>query len=97
MPSIAAMRIESVEIYSDASNAAVLRHPQRRFPGCLVQGDTLHTLLQSLRVVQLEADHLSEEALAELLDVIDRLDELLRNYKGALSDHGIELPFHEAP
>lgn len=91
------MRIESVEIYSDATNAAVLRHPQRRFAGCLIQGDTLYTLLQSLRAVQVEAGHLSEGAAVELFDVIDRLDELLQNYKSVLSDHGIELPFHESP
>jgi hypothetical protein len=29
------MHIDPVEIYSDASNAAVMRHPGRRFPACL--------------------------------------------------------------
>ena len=38
------MHVESVEIYSDATNAAVMRHPGRRFPGMLIQGDTLHSL-----------------------------------------------------
>jgi hypothetical protein len=32
------MRTENVEILSDKSNAAVLRHPDRVFPGVLVQG-----------------------------------------------------------
>jgi len=35
------MRTELIEIYSDKSNAAVLRHPGRKFSGLLVQGDTL--------------------------------------------------------
>lgn len=38
------MRTETVEIYSDASNAAVIRHPGRQFPGMLIQEDTLHSL-----------------------------------------------------
>ncbi len=38
------MHTESVEIYSDATNSAVMRHPGRRFPGVLVQGDTLHSM-----------------------------------------------------
>ncbi len=38
------MRIENVEIYSDQSNMPVVRHPGRKFPGLLVQGDTLHAL-----------------------------------------------------
>ncbi len=35
------MRKEYVEIYSNATNMAVMRYPVRRFPGVLVQGDTL--------------------------------------------------------
>jgi hypothetical protein len=38
------MHVESVEIYSDATNAAIMRHPGRHFPGVLVQGDTLYLL-----------------------------------------------------
>jgi len=40
------MRTEVVEIYSDQANAAVIRHPSRKFPGVLVQGDTLHLSCQ---------------------------------------------------
>ena len=32
------MHTELVEIYSDESNMAVMRHPGRRFPGVLIQG-----------------------------------------------------------
>ena len=39
-----AVRTELVEIYSDKTNAAVLRHPGRHFPGVLVQGDDLYAL-----------------------------------------------------
>jgi len=35
------MRTENVEILSDRTNTAVMRHPGRRFPGVLVQGDSL--------------------------------------------------------
>ena len=38
------MRVESVEIYSDESNRAILRHPGRKFPGLLIQGDSLYSL-----------------------------------------------------
>lgn len=36
------MRVEPVEIYSDATNAAVMRHPGRHVPGFLIQGDSLY-------------------------------------------------------
>jgi len=45
------MRSELVEIFSDATNAAVMRHPGRRFPGILVQGDTLHNIVAELKSV----------------------------------------------
>jgi hypothetical protein len=87
------MRRQEVEVFSDQSNAVVIRHPSRQFPGCLIQGDSLYILLQSLAVVQSEADVLSEEAAGELADVIDSLSELLSNYKAALLGHNIALPF----
>ena len=91
------MHIEPVEIYSDASNAAVMRHPGRQFPGCLIQGDSLHSLAGSLAVVQAEADCLSEEAAGELELVVERLTQLLEHYKTTLASHNLELPFYEPP
>lgn len=91
------MRIEPVEIYSDASNAAVLRHPGRRFPGLLVQGDTLCSLVQSLEQAKLDAGVLNEDAAVELDSVIERLRELLEYYKVVLAQHDIKLPFYEPP
>ena len=87
------MRRQEVEVFSDLSNAVVLRTPSRHFPGCLIQGDSLHILLQSLAVVQSEADVLSEEAAGELRDVLESLSELMSNYRAALLSHGIPLPF----
>ncbi|MDR6860213.1 DUF6959 family protein [Variovorax guangxiensis] len=87
------MRKEQVEIYSDTGNAAVLRHPDRHFPGCLVQGDTLNGLRQSVRRVQRSAHLLDEEAAADLEDVTDHLESLLNHYKTVLAAHAIKLPF----
>jgi hypothetical protein len=87
------MYIESVEIFSDESNAAIMRHPGRHFPGCLIQGDSLSILVSSLAVVQSEANCLSEDAAGELADVAERLSDLLEHYKAVLLSHNIALPF----
>lgn len=89
------MHIEQVEIYSDASNAAIMRHPGRNFPGCLIQGDTLYRLIQSLEEVSCEASCLSEDAGYELADVVEQLNDLLSHYKTVLHEHEMELPFRE--
>ena len=88
------MRIEPVEIYSDATNAAIMRHPGRRFPGVLFQGDTLYTLCVS-------ADRICESlgrrspAFEEADDLRDSLWSMLNHYKAVLNEHGMSLPFHQ--
>lgn len=89
------MYIQEVEIFSDASNAVVMRHPQRNFPGCLIQGDTLSVLLQPLKVVQSEAACLSEEAAGELADTVEQLSDLVSHYKVTLMSNNISLPFSD--
>lgn len=90
------MRIEEVEIYSDATNAAVLRHPGRHYPGLLVQGDTLYTLCFS-------ADEACREigrggaGYEEINALRGILQSYLAHYKAVLADHDIGLPFSEQP
>lgn len=88
------MRIEKIEVYSDAVNSAVMRHPGRRFPGVLVQGDTLHSFAtrveEALAVIEPETD-----AYYELLYVRDGLVRLRDHYKAVLNEHDIGLPFVE--
>ncbi|KRG69329.1 DUF6959 family protein [Pseudoxanthomonas dokdonensis] len=83
------MRNENVEIYSDQSNAAVIRHPGRKFPGVLIQGDTLNALC----VQASDALGAGSDAREELEGLRDALYSLLGHYKTVLSEHGIALPF----
>jgi hypothetical protein len=85
------MRVESVEIYSDQSNMPVIRHPGRRFPGLLVQGDTLHALCaQAAQVLSAGPDSLDE-----LRDLHSKLLGMLAHYKAVLHEHKVDLPFRE--
>jgi len=86
------MRTESVEVYSDETNRAVMRDPGRKFPGVLIQGDTLFTLCA-----------MADEACAksgsnkDLDRLRDALLDLLLHYKIVLGEHDIRLPFNEKP
>jgi hypothetical protein len=90
------MPIEPVEIYSDTTNYAVVRHPGRHFPGTLIQGDQLHVLC-------LKADRAcssisrSEPGYAEVNELRNALWAQLTHYKTVLDEHGIPLPFDERP
>jgi len=87
------MRIENVEIYSDQSSMPVVRHPGRKFPGLLVQGDTLHALCVQTAVALSD----SPDAVDELRDLHGTLLAMLEHYKSVLDEHQISLPFVETP
>jgi uncharacterized protein DUF6959 len=90
------MRVEPVEIYSDKTNGAVMRHPGRTFPGILIQGDNLHDMC--LRTDRLCADlrpQIDAAAYAELNRLRNTLWAYLSHYRDALVEHGIKLPYSD--
>ena len=90
------MKIEQIEVYSDASNAAIMRHPGRRFPGVLVQGDTLHALCRDVDEMCAAARESGDVALCKQANALrNKLLSLLTHYKIVLGEHDIPLPFSE--
>jgi len=88
------MRNESVEILSDATNAAVMRHPGRRFPGVLVQGDSLYILCRKADEACTEVGR-GAPGYEELNELRNSLWSYLNHYKVTLAEHNIPLPFFE--
>lgn len=88
------MRTELVEIYSDQTNAAVMRHPGRRFPGVLLQGDTLAILCKRMERILRELGR-DSPACEELDDIFQVLSALKAHYKQTLDEHGLPLPYFE--
>ncbi len=86
------MREEFVEIYSDETNAAVLRHPGRKFLGVLVQGDTLHGFCQTLDFALNEIGR-GSKAYDELNELRNSLWSLKNRYEAVLEEHNCPLPF----
>ena len=90
------MHVEPVEIYSDKTNAAIMRHPGRHFPGFLFQGDTLYSLC-------LRADEVCASigrgaaGFGQANELRNRLWLALNHYKATLDEHRIRLPFSEKP
>ena len=88
------MRTEPIEIYSDATNAAVMRHPGRKFPGMLIQGDTLHALSQmastALAGAEPDSDHWHD-----LKELADDLQSRVDFYSQVMREHGLKVPFFD--
>ncbi|WP_374199039.1 hypothetical protein [Streptomyces sp. GESEQ-35] len=74
-------RVEAA-LFTDGGNDAVVRLPGRRFPGVLIQGDSLHILRSDL------ADARDSAGL-----LLAGLDALLARYADALQEHEIPRPY----
>jgi hypothetical protein len=90
------MRVEQVEILSDAPNRAVLRHPGRHFPGLLVQGDTLFSLCANADLLCQKLER-SSLAFGDANALRNTLQDWLAQYKAVLTENGMSLPFSEIP
>ncbi|KDN78655.1 hypothetical protein DF19_36780 [Streptomyces olindensis] len=86
-------RIEA-ELFTEGGNDAVVRLPGRRFPGVLVQGDSLHILRSDVdEVVQACERGDLAEARDSAAFLLTDLDALLARYEVALSEHEIPRPY----
>lgn len=83
-----------LEIYSQAINQGIVKMPGRRFPGIVIQGDTMSTLAGTANAIyQLAKKSLDAELIEEASDLKDRLYGYLAHYESVLGEHGIELPY----
>ena len=90
------MHIDNVEIYSDETNRAVMRHPYRKFPGVLIQGDTLYGMCQRADSA-MDALDSNSPAYEELNQLRNHLWDFLNHYKVVLGEHNHSLPFVQMP
>ena len=85
-----------LEVFSTASNAAVVRPPGRQFPGLVVQGDTLNGLRNDVaHIAELlgETTEEDEELHFSFLILREKLDGMLAHYEAVLKTHGLPLPY----
>jgi hypothetical protein len=91
------MNVQSLEVYAEDSNYAIIKPPGRAFPGAVIQGDSLCGLcrlaIDVARRVQ-AAGIEDEELLGDLDELLDRLLGRLSHYQTVLEHHGIRLPYH---
>lgn len=83
-----------MEVFSEATNVPVIRHPGRNFPGSLIQGDSLSIIYQLATSIRGRAKKTGD---TELIDDAEELHELLKTrlrvYEETLTAHGIQLPY----
>jgi hypothetical protein len=89
------MKDEPIEVLNLQPNAAVVRCPGRRYPGIVVQGDTLHSLYRtaanlSARLRELGA---SPDDVGDAHEIAERLEEFVTHYQDVLNSQKVDLPY----
>ena len=91
---------KTIEVYSEESNQAVVRMPGRKFPGLVLQGDSLQQLLELVQEAQQHAGQLAgnhtpntEDLESTLAYLRERIEAYLSSYESTLAAHGIPLPY----
>ena len=82
----------SIKLLKQLGKYAIIQQHDRRFPGVSIQGDTLHTMLAILEVVQ-SRTHGEDESCIEFSELVDELRHLKRSYEEYCSDNQIGLPY----
>jgi hypothetical protein len=88
------MELKQLEVFSEESNYGIVRMPGRRFPGCVVQGDSLSILYVLARsICERVAGSADEELTGDAADLLNQLGDRLKHYERVLAEHRIELPY----
>jgi predicted RNase H-like HicB family nuclease len=86
-----------VELLSQPVNYAVVQLPERKFPGVVVQGDTLNSLVDQLdRMLKLLHENRDSELAAELMDMREQLGGSLAQYEKVCAALGRDLPYRKS-
>ena len=88
------MEYMELEVYSQSINRGVVKMPSQNFPGLLLQGEMLSTLLGLADSVHEKAQNTSDTELIDAsLELRDNLQKLLSHYESTLGKHNIPLPY----
>ena len=94
MSTVGYVKTIEVEALTEQHNYAVIRLPERKYPGVVVQGDSLSILVANLRrgVEQLR-DGQYDDGLDEINEVLEILEGAQHGYETALDAHSIPRPY----
>lgn len=88
------MEYMELEVYSQSIDRGVVRMPSQSFPGLLLQGETLSSLL---RLAKLTYEKLPETTDTELIatarELLESIQKLVSHYEATLGKHNIPLPY----
>jgi hypothetical protein len=88
------MKKIEIEILSDTPNCPVVQMPNRKFPGMVLQGDSLRILLDAAEEIYELSGHAPNAELSdEIVSLREKLAAYVSTYEEAMRSSGRNLPY----
>lgn len=92
------MEYMELEVYSQSINRGIVKMPSQSFPGLLLQGETLASLLKLAKKAHEKSQNTSDTELIEVSrDLMESLQKLVSHFESTLNRHDIPLPYSTVP
>lgn len=88
------MKIVEVEMFSETTNSPVIKAPGRKFPGVLIQGDSLKCLLGMVEDIE-QARVMSDdsETNSAIYELKKKISDYMSEYEEVMHKQGLHLPY----
>jgi len=92
------MQYMELEVYSQSINRGIIKMPSQNFPGLLLQGEMLSTLLRLARSTYERSQQTSDtELIDSARELRDNIQQLVSHYEATLTKYNIPLPYSTVP
>ena len=92
------MEYMELEVYSQSIDRGVVRMPSQSFPGLLLQGETLSSLLRLAKLSYAKSQNTDDMELIDASrELMESIQKLVSHYESTLGRHNIPLPYSTIP
>jgi len=87
-----------LEVYSQSIDRGVVRMPSQSFPGLVLQGETLSSLLKLAKSTYEKSSNTTDKELVDTSrELMESIQKLVSHYEATLNRHNIPLPYSTVP
>jgi hypothetical protein len=92
------MEYMDLEVYSQSIDRGVVRMPSQNFPGLVLQGETLSSLLKLAKSTYERSSNTTDTELVDTSrQLMESIQKLVSHYESTLNRHNIPLPYSTVP
>ncbi len=92
------MEYMELEVYSQSIDRGIVRMQSQNFPGLVLQGETLSSLLKLAKATHEKSQNTSDMELIDTSrELMESIQKLVSHYEATLGKHNIPLPYSTVP